>query len=147
MGMSLTRLCAPLCTVEKQPKAAAKVWFDTSEVHANEHEKLFFALQLCAHASVHKTAVGELNEWASRVLRLESSAADQEKEQWTPTQGENGWPLSNKVSTLFDPMKSAYQFSWTGSQLDCIGVVMQLWNGAGQIDGLQGLSWAWGLAL
>ena len=131
----LTCLRVP-CTVgtagHKQPRSEAKVWFEPHEAHANMTEVLFFAFLLCAHCN----SVEELEAWAKKVV-LEKTAAEELQEHWRPLEEKlGGFPLSNRASTLFSPMESAYKYPWSEPTLDRIGLAMQAWRGDGQCDGL-----------
>jgi hypothetical protein len=114
-------------------RAPDRPWFETGEVDPNPSEVLFFALLLVATAESRAT----LRSWAKQVVDVKPEAM-QLKASWQPPQGEGGWPLKNKVSTIFGPLDAAYnRTAWSDSYLDQIGAAMQLFDGDGRIDNVR----------
>ena len=97
---------------------------------------LFFALLLVAASDDYDNLI----IWAAKVLS-EKGEAEAARQAWSPrldATGVAGWPMFNKVSTLFTPMKAAYaETTWSEAVLNKIGVAIQLWRGDGQRAGLR----------
>ena len=142
-------LCATLCTwmliafarrtavirAPVLPQADPQRWFEPGSAEPNESEILFFALVTVA--SKVDTAK-RLHEWAVRVHRL-AAQAEEQRAAWKPPGEElGGWRSRNGVSEVFSYLEQAIRNTpFADAELDCMGAVMQLWDGPGQRDNLR----------
>ena len=108
----------------KQPRQEKKFWFSTGCEDPNEMEVLFYAL-LCV---VNTDRVSDTRAWAKKVYSYKS-AAEALESQWEPPQDE--WRLRNKISSMFDPMESAFNGVRNESVLESVAAAMRRWDGAG----------------
>jgi hypothetical protein len=71
--------------------------------------------------------------WASEVVK-ERDAAEKEREKWVPLPH---WGERNRFSKLFAPITDAFATVWTKLEVDAIVMVMNEWQGTGQVCGLR----------
>ena len=118
--------------LEKEPRAAAKHWYERGEAHANDTEVLLWALLVC----ISRESVWHLDQWVKKVLKAEFCASEM-MTAWKPL--DSDWSKINGVSTMYQPLVHAFtEVSWPRHTLDAAATAIQAWRRSGQFDGLDG---------